>query len=199
MNVRDWVDVSYKVVRPGEEPRIWNSRTGLSGGERRLVVLAPMLAAIAAAHDRFGERTGRIVALDEAPSEVDETGREGLARYLAELDLDLIATSHHWDGVPGAWDGIDAHDLETAPDGTVVAFPMLVRAATPLPDDPMLPRTRTPSTAANSSEVSPLRCSPPQGEPRPGQTHVTPGHPWVSPMTTSRAGSPLCASHPLAG
>lgn len=138
VNVRDWVDVNYRVVRPGEEPRTWNSRTGLSGGERRLVVLAPMLAAVAAAYDRFGDRTGRIVALDEIPSEVDETGREGLARYIAELDLDLIATSHHWDGAPGAWDGIDAHDLEAAPDGTVVAFPMLVRAAAPLPDDPML-------------------------------------------------------------
>lgn len=139
VDVRDWVDVTYLVTRPGEDPRPWNSRTGLSGGERRLVVLAPMLAAVAAAYDRLGSGAGRLVALDEIPSEVDEEGREGLARYIAALDLDLIATSHHWDGAPGAWDGIDAHDLEAAPDGTVVAFPMLVRAAAPLPDDPMLP------------------------------------------------------------
>jgi len=69
----------------------------------------------------------RLVALDEVPVEVDERGREGLARYIAELDLDLICTSYLWDGCPGAWDGIDAHDLEAGPDGTVVAFPMLVR------------------------------------------------------------------------
>lgn len=138
VDVRDWVDVTYHVTRPGEDPRPWNSRTGLSGGERRLVVLAPMLAAVAAAYDRLGEAAGRVAALDEIPSEVDAEGREGLARYIAALDLDLIATSHHWDGAPGAWDGIDAHDLEAAPDGTVVAFPMRVRAALPLPGDPML-------------------------------------------------------------
>lgn len=135
VDVRDWVDVVYQVTRPGENPRTWGSRTGLSGGERRLVVLAPMLAAVAAAYDTLPDTAARLAALDEVPSEVDETGREGLARYIASLDLDLIATSHHWDGAPGAWDGIDAHDLEAAPDGTVVAFPMLVRGLDPLPGD----------------------------------------------------------------
>lgn len=135
VDVRDWVDVVYQVTRPGEKPRTWGSRTGLSGGERRLVVLAPMLAAVAAAYDTLPDTAVRLAALDEVPSEVDETGREGLARYIASLDVDLIATSHHWDGAPGAWDGIDAHDLEAAPDGTVVAFPMLVRGLEPLPGD----------------------------------------------------------------
>lgn len=135
VNVRDWVDVVYWVTRPGEQPTIWGSRTGLSGGERRLVVLAPMLAAVAAAFDRFPAGSGRLAALDEVPSEVDEEGREGLARYIAELDLDLVATSHHWDGAPGAWDGIDAHDLEAGPDGTVVAFPILIRGTEPLPGE----------------------------------------------------------------
>ena len=135
VDVREWVDVVYQVTRPGEPPRNWNSRTGLSTGERRLVVLAPMLAAVAAAFDKFPVQAGRLAALDEVPSEVDEAGREGLARYIADLDLDLIATSHQWDGAPGAWDGIDAHDLEQAPDGTVVAFPMLVRGLEPLEGD----------------------------------------------------------------
>ena len=78
----------------------------------------------------------RLAALDEVPAEVDERGREGLARFIAELDLDLVCTSYLWDGAPGAWDGIDAHDLEAAGDGTVVAFPMLVRGLLPLPGDP---------------------------------------------------------------
>jgi len=137
VDVRDWVDVTYQVTRPGEKPKNWGSRTGLSGGERRLVVLAPMLAAVAAAYDKFPRGAARLAALDEVPSEVDEEGREGLARYIAELDLDLIATSHQWDGAPGAWDGCDAHDLEIAPDGTVVAFPMLVRGLDLLPGDPV--------------------------------------------------------------
>jgi hypothetical protein len=77
----------------------------------------------------------RLAALDEVPAEVDEQGREGLARYIAELDLDVICTSYLWDGAPGAWDGVDAHDLE-AVDGVVVAFPMLVRGIEPLPGDP---------------------------------------------------------------
>jgi DNA polymerase III delta prime subunit len=145
VDVRDWVDVTYQVIRPGEEqPRNWGSRTGLSGGERRLVVLAPMLAAVAAAYDRFPSDGVRLVALDEVPSEVDQEGREGLARYIAELDLDLVATSHHWDGAPGAWDGIDAHDLESGPDGTVVAFPMLVRGLHALPDDHLGPHELPP-------------------------------------------------------
>ncbi|MHB8875061.1 MAG: SbcC/MukB-like Walker B domain-containing protein [Myxococcaceae bacterium] len=137
VDVRDWVEVHYEVTRPDGKTQRWNSRTGLSGGERRLVVLAPMLAAIAAAYDRLGEKALRLVALDEVPAEVDERGREGLARYIAELDLDLICTSYSWDGCPGAWDGIDAHDLEAGPDGTVVAFPMLVRGMLPLPEDEM--------------------------------------------------------------
>jgi hypothetical protein len=100
VDVRAWVDVIYQVTRRGEEPRNWGSRTGLSGGERRLVVLAPMLAAIAALYDRYPATAARLAALDEVPSEVDAEGREGLARYIAQLDLDLIATSHHWDGAP---------------------------------------------------------------------------------------------------
>lgn len=130
-----WVDVHYLVTRPGKTATRWNQRTGLSGGERRLVVLAPMLAAIAANYDRLGPTGLRLAALDEVPAEVDERGREGLARYIAELDLDLLCTSYLWDGAPGAWDGIDAHDLEAGPDGTVVAFPMLVRGLLPLPGD----------------------------------------------------------------
>jgi len=126
--------VRYLVTRSGQEPRTWNKRTGLSGGERRLVILAPMLAAVAAAYDGFVEGAPRLAALDEVPAEVDEEGREGLARYIAELDLDLIATSHLWDGAPGAWDGVDAYDLEAAPDGTVIGFPMMIRGA-PLPGD----------------------------------------------------------------
>lgn len=135
VDIRDWVDVHYLVTRPGKTAGRWNQRTGLSGGERRLVVLAPMLAAIAANYDRLGPTGLRLAALDEVPAEVDERGREGLARYIAELDLDLLCTSYLWDGAPGAWDGIDAHDLEAGPDGTVVAFPMLVRGLLPLPGD----------------------------------------------------------------
>jgi hypothetical protein len=134
VNIREWVEVHYEVTRPGGTKQRWNSKTGLSGGERRLVVLAPMLAAIAAAYDRFGPKTLRLVTLDEVPAEVDDRGREGLARYIAELDLDLICTSYLWDGCPGAWDGIDAHDLEAGSDGTVVAFPMLVRGISPVPE-----------------------------------------------------------------
>lgn len=108
VNIREWVDITYEIHRPDGTTVNWTPRTGLSGGERRLVVLAPMLAAIAAGYDRFGETALRLAALDEVPAEVDEQGREGLARYLATLDLDLICTSYLWDGAPGAWDGIDA-------------------------------------------------------------------------------------------
>jgi len=127
VDIREWVSVHYEVDRPGHPPTRWGPRTGLSGGERRLVVLAPMLAAIAAAYDRTESDGLRLATLDEVPAEVDEKGRTALARYLAELDLDLLCTSYLWDGAPGAWDGIDAHDLEKDMDGTVVAFPMLVR------------------------------------------------------------------------
>jgi hypothetical protein len=135
VNIRDWVDITYEIHRPDGTTANWTPRTGLSGGERRLVVLAPMLAAIAAGYDRLGDTVLRLAALDEVPAEVDEQGREGLARYIASLDLDLICTSYLWDGAPGAWDGIDAWDLEAAADTTVVGFPMLVRGLIPLPGD----------------------------------------------------------------
>jgi hypothetical protein len=137
VDIRDWVSITYYLTRPGKgtEER-WTPRSGLSTGERRLVALAPMLAAIAAGYDAFGGSALRLAALDEIPTEVDRTGLDGLARYLAHLDLDIICTSHQWDGSPGAWDGIDAHDLEEGPDGSVVAFPMLIRGVEPLPGDP---------------------------------------------------------------
>jgi hypothetical protein len=139
VDIRSWVDLKYLVERPAEDgnrtAKVWGSRTGLSGGERRLVVLAPMLAAIAAGYDRLGASGLRLVPLDEVPAEVDERGREGLARYMAELDLDLVCTSYLWDGAPGAWDGIDGHDLEAGADSTVVAFPTLVRGLEPIPGD----------------------------------------------------------------
>ncbi|MBT8226198.1 MAG: hypothetical protein KJO75_11980, partial [Dactylosporangium sp.] len=135
IDVRTWLNISYEIVRPDGQVGRWTSKTGLSGGERRLVVLAPMLAAVAAYYDQLDLAGLRLTALDEVPAEVDERGREGLARYLAELDLDLIGTSYLWDGAPGAWDGVDAWDLEAGPDTTVVAFPMLVRGPRPLPGD----------------------------------------------------------------
>lgn len=138
VDVRQWLRVDYFIHRPDQEPTRWTGRTGLSGGERRLVILAPMLAAIAALHDSFPATSLRLAALDEVPAEVDEQGREGLARYLAELDLDVICTSYLWDGAPGAWDGVDAYDLEASGD-VVVAFEMLVRGLESLPgDEPFL-------------------------------------------------------------
>lgn len=135
VDVRQWVDMNYVITRPGtDKSAVWTSRTGLSGGERRLVVLAPMLASIAAHYDRLGPDVPRLAALDEVPAEVDEQGREGLARYIAELDLDLICTSYLWDGAPGAWDGLDAWDLEPAGD-LVIGFPMHLRGQAPLPGD----------------------------------------------------------------
>lgn len=134
VDLRRWLRVDYFIHRPGEEPTRWTGRTGLSGGERRLVILAPMLAAIAALHDSFPATSLRLAALDEVPAEVDERGREGLARYLAELDLDVICTSYLWDGAPGAWDGVDAYDLEAYGD-VVVAFRILVRGLESLPGD----------------------------------------------------------------
>jgi len=133
VDIRDWVDVRYVIARPGKSSERWGRKTGLSGGERRLVVLAPMLAAVAAACERFGPQALRICVLDEVPAEVDEAGREGLARYVAELDLDLLCTSYLWDGAPGAWDGIDVHELEAGSDGTVLNWHTKVRGTQPYP------------------------------------------------------------------
>ncbi|UOY03711.1 SbcC/MukB-like Walker B domain-containing protein [Blastococcus sp. PRF04-17] len=136
VDIRSWVDVHYVVTRPDGTTGRWSARTPLSGGERRLVVLAPMLAAVAAFYDSLGPTGLRLAALDEVPVEVDERGREGLARFIAELDLDLLCTSYLWDGAPGAWDGIDAWDLEAGSDGTVVADPMWIRGLFDLDGDP---------------------------------------------------------------
>ncbi|MFE7777680.1 SbcC/MukB-like Walker B domain-containing protein [Streptomyces sp. NPDC057445] len=124
VDISNWVTIRYEITRPGEDPTTWGSGTHLSGGERRLVVLAPMLAALAAAHDSLATTAPRITALDEIPAEVDLTGRDALARYLSHLDLDLICTSHAWDGSPDAWDGVDAYNLHKTSNGTVIARPM---------------------------------------------------------------------------
>lgn len=125
IDIRDWVTISYMITRPDGSQERWGAPgVTISQGESRLIVLAPMLAALAAEYDDLPSHAARLCALDEVPGDVDEKGRDGIAAYTASLGLDLMCTSHHWDGSPGAWDGIDIYDLEKTPDGTVVAEPM---------------------------------------------------------------------------
>ncbi len=128
VDITSWIDLSYIVHKPGQpEEKLTDRKTTVSGGERRLVILAPMLAALAAEHDKLDPAAPRLAALDEVPAEVDAAGKDGLARYLSHLDLDLLCTSHGWDGSPGSWDGIDIYALEKLPDGTVASSPMHIR------------------------------------------------------------------------
>ncbi|MFD9047213.1 SbcC/MukB-like Walker B domain-containing protein [Streptomyces zaomyceticus] len=125
IDIRNWVTVEHVVVRPGGAEETWGKqKTTVSGGESRLIVLAPMLAALAAEYRDLPAHALRLCALDEVPGEVDEEGRDGIAAYTASLDLDLMCTSHHWDGSPGAWDGIDIHDLAKSSTGIIIAEPM---------------------------------------------------------------------------
>ncbi|MEU8645055.1 SbcC/MukB-like Walker B domain-containing protein [Streptomyces sp. NPDC048674] len=132
IDIRNWIKVKYKITRSGTaKQETWGARgVTVSKGESRLIVLAPMLAALAAEYRDLPPHAARLCALDEVPGDVDEQGRDGIAAYLESLDLDLMSTSHNWDGSPGAWDGIDIFELEKAPNDTVVAFP--VRAYGPL-------------------------------------------------------------------
>ncbi|GHE11926.1 SbcC/MukB-like Walker B domain-containing protein [Streptomyces alanosinicus] len=125
IDIRNWVTVQYMIVREdGTEEQWGKPQTTVSGGESRLIVLAPMLAALAAEYRDLPAHALRLCALDEVPGEVDEAGRDGIAKYTASLDLDLMCTSHHWDGSPGAWDGIDIHDLAKSSTGVIIAEPM---------------------------------------------------------------------------
>lgn len=126
IDIRNWVTVEYVVVRgEGGTQEIWGKeKTTVSGGESRLIVLAPMLAALAAEYRGLPAHALRLCALDEVPGEIDEAGRDGIAAYTASLDLDLMCTSHHWDGSPGAWDGIDIHDLAKSSTGIIIAEPL---------------------------------------------------------------------------
>ncbi|MCX4451592.1 SbcC/MukB-like Walker B domain-containing protein [Streptomyces sp. NBC_01789] len=126
IDIRNWVTVEYVIVRSDSGTRETWGKTGVtvSAGESRLIVLAPMLAALAAQYRDLPAHALRLCALDEVPGDVDEAGRDGIAAYTASLDLDLMCTSHHWDGSPGAWDGIDIHDLAKSSTGVIIAEPM---------------------------------------------------------------------------
>ncbi|WP_329392624.1 hypothetical protein OHA45_37170 [Streptomyces lydicus] len=125
IDIRNWVTVQYMIVREDGTQEQWGKpQTTVSGGESRLIVLAPMLAALAAEYRDLPAHALRLCALDEVPGEVDQAGRDGIAEYTASLDLDLMCTSHHWDGSPGAWDGIDIHDLAKSSTGIIIAEPM---------------------------------------------------------------------------
>jgi hypothetical protein len=52
------VDSWSLIRRPGQEPTRWTGQTGLSGGEHRLEILAPMLASIAAHRSSPGALRG---------------------------------------------------------------------------------------------------------------------------------------------
>ncbi|MDN3271226.1 SbcC/MukB-like Walker B domain-containing protein [Streptomyces sp. MA15] len=122
LDIRSWVTLTYRITRPDGSREAWRSGSTVSQGESRLIALAPVLAALAADYRDLPAHAARLCALDEVPAEVDEKGRDGIAAYLVSLDLDLICTSHHWDGSPGAWDGITVYDPEKTGDGTVIAF-----------------------------------------------------------------------------
>ncbi|MFE5757507.1 SbcC/MukB-like Walker B domain-containing protein [Streptomyces massasporeus] len=125
VDIRTWVTVKYLITRADGKRDRWGARgVTISQGESRLVVLAPMLAALSAEYRELPGYAARLCALDEVPGEIDERGRDGIAAYTASLDLDLMCTSHHWDGSPGAWDGIDIYDLEKSTNGIVIASPM---------------------------------------------------------------------------
>ncbi|MFE6631677.1 SbcC/MukB-like Walker B domain-containing protein [Streptomyces rochei] len=132
IDIRNWITVTYMITRPGAvRQERWGARgVTVSKGESRLIVLAPMLAALAAEYRDLPSHAARLCALDEVPGDVDDHGRDGIAAYLASLDLDLMSTSHNWDGSPGAWDGIDIFELEKAAQDAVVTFP--VRVYSPL-------------------------------------------------------------------
>ncbi|MFP3712656.1 SbcC/MukB-like Walker B domain-containing protein [Puerhibacterium sp. TATVAM-FAB25] len=138
MDVADWIRLEYRIHRPGKDTdQPWTTRTGLSTGESRLVTLAPMLASVAALYDSLPDTALRLAALDEIPATVDGHGLDGLARYIGTLDLDLVCTSHGWDGAPGAWDAVDLHDLEAWTSGWVLGFHTPVRAhGVRCPEDP---------------------------------------------------------------
>ncbi|MDT4947214.1 MAG: hypothetical protein QOH14_3947 [Pseudonocardiales bacterium] len=138
VDIREWVDVHYEVTRPNSEPQRWSSKTGLSGGERRLVVLAPMLAAIAAAYDGLGPSGLRWRRSMRCPPRLTNGAGRGWHAIWPSWTSTWCApvtcgTAHRVRGTE-----IDAHDLEAAEDGTVVGFPMLVRGLVELPDDPIV-------------------------------------------------------------
>ncbi|MGW3387350.1 SbcC/MukB-like Walker B domain-containing protein [Streptomyces cinereoruber] len=162
IDIRNWVTVEYLVVRGDSGAKeTWGrgQKTTVSGGESRLIVLAPMLAALAAEYRDLPAHALRLCALDEVPGEIDQAGRDGIAAYTASLDLDLMCTSHHWDGSPGAWDGIDIHDLAKSTTGVIIAEPMhlytrqMLAATSHLPAQNAGPETQTapPQTADEAS------------------------------------------------
>ncbi|MEE1806772.1 SbcC/MukB-like Walker B domain-containing protein [Streptomyces sp. BE133] len=158
IDIRNWVTVQYMVIRPDGTTERWGAQqTNVSGGESRLIVLAPMLAALSAEYRDLPARALRLCALDEIPGEIDEKGRDGIAAYTASLDLDLMCTSHHWDGAPGAWDGIDIHDLTKSSTGIVISEPQLLysrafQAATGLMPSQAAPE---PAGSAKGAGVTP--------------------------------------------
>lgn len=98
----------------------------VSKGESRLILLAPLLAALSAEYRDLPPHAARLCALDEVPGDIDDQGKDSIAGYLATLDLDLMSTSHNWDGSPGTWDGIDIFELEKGAEDTVFAFAVRV-------------------------------------------------------------------------
>ncbi|MFF9512402.1 SbcC/MukB-like Walker B domain-containing protein [Streptomyces sp. NPDC014724] len=106
-DIRTWITIRYMITQADGSQERWDARdVTVSQGESRLIVLAPMLAALAAGYRDLPTHTARLCALDEVPAEVDHQGWDAIAAHVASLDPDLICTSHHWDGSPGAWDGV---------------------------------------------------------------------------------------------
>lgn len=69
VDVRGWLDIYYEIQRADGRRHRWTSRSsGLSGGERRLVILAPMLAAVAARYDQHPPGGTRLLCATAAAS-----------------------------------------------------------------------------------------------------------------------------------
>lgn len=82
-----------------------------SGSERSLVLLMPLLAALAVRYEAASPDAPRLAALDEAFAGIDPVNSQQLLDFLAALDIAWIATSEKMPSLSGAVPGASLYTM----------------------------------------------------------------------------------------
>ncbi len=128
LDYRRWRQFVFQMVSPeGTEEKLTRARhSRLSGGEQSVSLHLPLFAAAHAMLNSAHPHAPRLLALDEAFTGVDDTGRGELMGLAVQFDLDLFMTGYDLWATQGAVRAAAHYDLAHSPIEHTVSALLLV-------------------------------------------------------------------------
>jgi uncharacterized protein (TIGR02680 family) len=127
LDYRTWFEFTVQVSDPDVDDGAWRKLTTRthgagSGGSKSMLLHLPLIAALAAWYDSANVAGPRLAVLDEAFAGIDAGVVAEILALVADLDFDLVTTSHdEWFMTPDV-SALAVYDLDRDPEAHVVDF-----------------------------------------------------------------------------